>query len=230
MSNFENNKIFAAVLTAGVTIMLTGFIANQVFHDGNLEKDAVTIEGASADSHGGGVSNKPTLPEPIMAMLAQADVEKGAKISKACAACHSFEKGGPIKQGPDLWDIVDRPKGAFPGFSYSNGLANAGGGWDYDALNHFLMKPKKYISDTKMNFAGLKKATDRAAIIAWLREQSDAPVALPTQEQIDAEQLAFAPPAEEEHHADDAEASHDAAVEGDSAAPAVHEEDAPSAH
>lgn len=199
MSNLENNKIFAAILTAGITLMLTGFIADQVFHEEKLEKDAVMIEGASADGHGGAAPQKPQLPEPIMALLASADVEKGAKISKACAACHSFDKGGPVKQGPNLWGVVGRAKASASGFAYSDGLANAGGNWDYDSLNHFMWKPKKFIAGTKMNFAGLKKPQDRAALIAWLRAQSDAPAALPTDAEIEAEQLAFAPPAEEAH-------------------------------
>lgn len=197
MSNLENNKIFAAVLTAGITLMLTGFIADQIFHHEKLEKDAVTIEGASGDGHGAAISQKPQLPEPIMAMLATADIEKGAKISKACAACHSFDKGGPVKQGPNLWNIVGKAKASASGFSYSDAMAAKGGEWDYDSLNFLMWKPKKYIPGTKMNFAGLKKAKDRAALIGWLREQSDSPAALPTEVEIEAEQLAFAPPEEE---------------------------------
>lgn len=199
MSNLENNKIFAAVLTAGITLMLTGFIADQVFHQEKLEKDAVMIEGASADGHGAVISNKPQLPEPIMAMLATADIEKGAKISKACAACHSFDKGGPVKQGPNLWGVVGKAKASASGFSYSDAMAAKGGEWDYDALNFLMWKPKKYIPGTKMNFAGLKKPKDRAALIGWLREQADSPAALPTEAEIEAEQLAFAPPEEETH-------------------------------
>ena len=65
---------------------------------------------------------KSKLPDPILALLAEADIEKGAKISKACAACHSFEKGGPLKQGPNLWNIVNAPKCAVDAFSYSDGL------------------------------------------------------------------------------------------------------------
>lgn len=198
MSNFENNKILAAVLCAGITIMLTGFVADQVFHDQKLEKDAVEIEGAPVDTGHGGEA-KPKLPQPIMSMIASADKAKGAKLSKACAACHSFDKGGPIKQGPNLWGILNEPVGAQPGFSYSDALREHGGAWDYNTLNGFLWKPKKYIAGTKMNFAGLKKPFDRAALIAWLREQSDTLVQLPTEQEITAEALAFAPPPADTH-------------------------------
>jgi cytochrome c len=194
MSSLETNKIFAAVLCAGITVMLGGFFAHQVVHPNTLEKDAVTIEGAS-DDHGGGVAAGPEMPEPIMQLIAAADIEKGAKISKACAACHGFEKGAPTKQGPGLWGVISHAKGAHEGFDYSPGLKAKGGVWDYDALNHFLWKPKKFVDGTKMNFIGLKKAEDRAALIAWLRQQADAPVALPTDTEIAAEAAALAPPA-----------------------------------
>jgi len=194
--NFENNKILAAFLCAGLTAMLGGFVAKKIVSPEKLKKDAVEIEGAVADTNGN-VPAKPTLPDPIMALLATASAEKGAKISKACAACHSFEKGGPVKQGPNLWNIVGANKGAVPGFSYSDALIEKGGDWGYDSLNKFLWKPKKYIAGTKMNFAGLKKPQDRADMIAWLRAQGDSQIELPTEAEIAAEQLAFAPPIEE---------------------------------
>ncbi len=197
MSNLNSNKIFGAVLCALLTVMLTGFIADHVIISPELEKDAVEIEGAAADSHGSSAPAKPKLPDPIMALLADADLAKGAKLSKACAACHSFDKGGPTKQGPTLWNVVDIKKCSTDGFSYSDGLCSLGGTWDYDSMNKFLAKPKKFAPGTKMNFAGLKKAKDRAALIAWLRQQADNPAPLPTAEDIAAEQIAFAPPVEE---------------------------------
>ncbi|PCI54864.1 MAG: cytochrome c family protein [Alphaproteobacteria bacterium] len=205
MSSLENNKIFAAVLCVGITIMLTNFVADKIIVSEPLEKDAVAIDGAVASGHGASTPKKPKIPDPIMALLATADMAKGAKISKACAACHSFDKGGPVKQGPNLWNITGSNKGGKISFSYSKGMQEAGGIWDYDSLNKFLTKPKKFISGTKMNFAGLKKAKDRAAFVAWLRMQADTPFALPNDADIAAEQIAFAPPVEEEPHHDNTE-------------------------
>jgi len=195
MSGLEKNKIFAAVLCAGITAMLAGFVADKSVHSEELKQDAVAIEGAADNSHEGGAADAAAEgPEPILGLIASADVEKGAKISKACAACHSFEKGGAVKQGPNLWGIVGHAKGSAAGFDYSAGMKEKGGNWDYDALNHFLWKPKKFIDKTKMNFAGVKKPEDRAALIAWLRQQSDAPIALPSADAAAAEAAA---PAEE---------------------------------
>jgi cytochrome c len=69
-------------------------------------------------------------------------------------------------------------------------MAGFGGAWDYASLNAFLAKPKAYMAGTKMNFVGLKKPKDRANMIAWLRQQADAPVALPSADEIAAETAA----------------------------------------
>ncbi len=186
MSSFENNKIFAAVLCVGITVMLTGFVANKLMHPKELENDAVSIDGAAVD-HGGAQEEKTKIPEPILALLASADIDKGAKISKACAACHSFDKGGPTKQGPNLWNIVNSLKCENADFKYSDALHAKGGSWNYQSLNAFLKRPKDYVPGTKMNFAGLKKPEDRADLIAWMRTLSDSPAPLPTEAEITAE-------------------------------------------
>jgi cytochrome c len=193
MNSFEFNKIFAAVLVAGIVAMLGGFIAGKVVHPNLSGEDAVPIEGIA--SVGGGAAAGPKGPEPIMALIAAADIAKGEKLSKACAACHSFDQGGPNKVGPNLYAVMGGPLAHIAGFEYSAALKEHGGKWDYDAMNHFLYKPKDYIKGTKMNYAGLKKPEDRAALIAWLRTQGSSGYALPTDAQIAAEIAALAPPA-----------------------------------
>lgn len=208
MSSFELNKIFAAILCVGITIMLLNFTTGKILVAEELEKDAVSIEGTVASGGHNATPAAPKLPDPIMAILADADIAKGAKLSKACAACHSFNKDGANKMGPNLWNIVGAAKAGKDGFSYSKAMVAAGGNWDYDSLNQFLTKPKKFISGTKMNFAGLKKSKDRAALVAWLRSQADTPIELPSAEEIATEQAAFAPPAaviEEEIHTEPTE-------------------------
>ncbi|MEM7651423.1 MAG: cytochrome c family protein, partial [Pseudomonadota bacterium] len=141
---------------------------------------------------------KPKLPEPIMHLMATADIAKGEKLSKACAACHSFDNGGPHKVGPNIYNIVGAPKGAKSGYSYSAVMANFGGAWGYEELNFFMWKPKTYMPGTKMNYAGLKKPEDRAAIIGWLRTQGSNGFALPSEAEIAAEAAKLAPPEVEE--------------------------------
>ncbi|TIX11535.1 MAG: cytochrome c family protein, partial [Mesorhizobium sp.] len=102
---------------------------------------------------------------------------------KQCQACHSGEKGGPNKVGPDLWDIIDRPVAEHEGFAYSAGMKDFSKGgaekWTYDNLNHFITSPKKFVKGTAMGFAGLPKDEDRANVIAYLRTLSDSPKPLP---------------------------------------------------
>lgn len=192
MKDLEFNKIFAAILLAGIIAMFSGFISELFIPDHDLEKDAVAIEGIES---AGGATAKEVLAEPILAMIAEAEIARGQKISKACAACHSFDKGGPNGVGPNLWDVVGKAKQSKAGFTYSGALIEHGNPkWEYIDLNEYLYKPKKYAPGTAMNFIGLKKPEDRAAIVAYLRSLSDSPLALPTDAQIAAEEAKLAPP------------------------------------
>lgn len=110
-----------------------------------------------------------------MAMLASATAEAGKKVSKKCAACHSFTKGGPNKVGPNLWNIVGGKAASVAGYKYSGAMKDMAANWEFEELNKFLFKPKAYLKGTKMSFAGLKKSSDRAAIIAYLTALSDSP-------------------------------------------------------
>ena len=118
------------------------------------------------------------MVEPILALLANADIDSGQKISKKCIACHGFDSGGANKVGPNLYNIVNKDQGKAD-YAYSKTLASLSGKWTYEELNKFLYKPKLFYKGTKMNYAGLSKTKDRADLIAWLRTKSDSPVALP---------------------------------------------------
>ena len=121
---------------------------------------------------------KEIVVEPILALLANADIDSGQKISKKCVACHGFDAGGANKVGPNLYNIVNKEQGKAD-YAYSKTLASLSGKWTYEELNKFLYKPKLFYKGTKMNYAGLSKTKDRADLIAWLRTKSDSPVALP---------------------------------------------------
>ena len=195
MSEIELNKIFAAILIAGITFMLSGFVADLLIHEKKLKEPAVPIAGVERED-GEKKEEKEELPEPVLGLIASADTSTGEKLSRQCAACHSFEKGGPNKIGPNLWDVVNTLKGAKEGFSYSSALMEKGGKWTYANLNKFLWRPDWYIDGTKMNYIGIKKPEKRAAMIAWLRTLADNPAPLPTEEEIAAEKAELAPPPE----------------------------------
>ena len=122
----------------------------------------------------------PSEAGSVMAMLADADADAGGeKAFKKCKACHSTDKGGKNRVGPNLWDIVGKVKAVGDGFKYSDALKGLGGEWSYQDLDAFLISPKAFAKGTKMNFKGLSKTKDRAAIIAYLWSLSDKPKPLP---------------------------------------------------
>jgi cytochrome c len=180
--DLNSNTIFMAILTAGVVGMLAGFASRQIVTPEFVHEDAFAIEVTENTGAGGGAVE--AKAEPILALLAAADVAKGESLSKQCAACHDFTKGGADRVGPNLWGVIGGAKAHRSSFAYSDDLKAKGGSWTYDDLNHFLWKPKSFIAGTKMNFIGIKKPEDRAALIAWLRAQSDSPAALPTDAEI----------------------------------------------
>jgi len=191
--NLEFNKIFAAVLVAGITAMMAGFISNKIFHPEIPEQAAIEIDTTAFETASAAV-NVPQIPQPVLAMIAEADIAKGEQLSRACAACHTFVKDGPNRVGPNMWDVVGNIKAHIDGFAYSdifNEWHEQGDVWDYEAMNAFLWKPKVYAPGTKMSYIGMKKPEDRAAMIAWLRTLADEPIALPTKEQIKAEKEAY---------------------------------------
>jgi len=186
MDELRFNKVFAGFLFAALLLMAGIKIAEVLVPHQDLAENAYVIEVAET-AEVASAAPIDTGPEPILGLLADADLAAGEKLSKKCSACHVFDAGGANKVGPALWNVIGRPMGASEGYAYSTALAEFGGKWDYQSMNAFLAKPKAYISGTKMNFAGLKKPQDRANLIAWMRDKADSPVALPSADDIAAE-------------------------------------------
>jgi cytochrome c len=124
-------------------------------------------------------------PEPqvdLATLLGSADAQKGRQTAQVCASCHTFEQGGPDRTGPNLWGVVGRPVASRKTFTYSAAFTAQTGGWTYERLDHYLTSPAKAIPGNKMPFAGIRKADDRANVIAFLSTLSASPVPFPKAE------------------------------------------------
>jgi len=179
MNSFELNKILGAVLATCLALLALNIGASALFAPEAPAKPGFNI---AVKEEGAGGPAAPAEPEkPIAVLLASASVEKGQAAAKQCASCHTFEKGGPNRVGPNLYDIVGHEIGTGRGgFNFSAAMKAKGGNWTYDELNAFLKNPRGAIPGTNMTFAGISRDGVRADLIAYLRSLSDSPQPLPT--------------------------------------------------
>jgi cytochrome c len=178
MNSFELNKILGAILGTCLILLALNIGAGAIFAP---EKPAKPGYAIAVQEHGAGEKAGPKEPsQPIEVLLASASAEKGAATAKQCAACHTFEKGGPNRVGPNLYDIVGHERGTGRGgFNFSAAMKAKGGTWTFDELNKFLKDPRGYIPGTNMTFAGVSRDSQRADLIEYLRKHADSPVPVP---------------------------------------------------
>ncbi|WP_417450578.1 c-type cytochrome [Kordiimonas sp.] len=172
--SLESNKVFAAILSSALLIMVISMVSEGVFHEEH-KKPAFTIEVASDDAAEQVVEEGPSLAE----LLQSADAGKGARQFAKCKSCHTVEKGGKDGTGPHLYGVIGRGIGGVDGFGYSGALSGQDGVWTYEALDQWLASPKNTFPGTSMAFAGIRKEDQRADLIAYLRTFHDNPPALP---------------------------------------------------
>jgi len=179
VNSHDLNKFAMGTLIAILGLIGFNILSEEIFHQAPLEANAYPIDTSAVAA--ASVADVTLEEGPSIAELLQtADIEKGMSVFRKCAACHTVASGDRNKIGPNLWNVVGRDVATNETFGYSDAMLAQEGGWSFDLLNRYLTKPKDAIPGNKMVFAGLKKGSDRANVILYLRSLSDAPMELPT--------------------------------------------------
>ena len=157
--------LFGGIVALGLS-SLSGHYFGADKHE-RPETMGYAIAGADEGAAGGAAA-----VEPIANRLAKADAAKGEATFAKCKACHTIDQGGANGIGPNLYavagDAIGEGRG---GFAFSDGLKAHKGNWDAATLDQWLSGPAKFATGTKMTFAGLDDAKQRADVIAYLNSK-----------------------------------------------------------
>ncbi|MEM8917376.1 MAG: c-type cytochrome [Pseudomonadota bacterium] len=132
-------------------------------------EDTTTEEGSAEEA---AVADDPMATEDGVAYASlTGDAAAGKRVFAQCRTCHVTDPG-VNRIGPSLAGIIGKEAGAVDGFNYSPANANSGISWTEEQMYVYLEDPQRTIPKTKMIYAGLPDAQQRADVIAYLKDPS----------------------------------------------------------
>ncbi|EAR50832.1 cytochrome c552 [Oceanicola granulosus HTCC2516] len=162
-------KVVGAFCGTLLVLLLGGWVAEIIYHPGGGHGDehaqAYSIEVPETGAAGAAAAEE-TGP-PFEEIYAVADAAAGEELWRNCRACHALEPG-VNGTGPTLHGVVGREVAAVEGFNYSGALRDVVEVWTPEELDGFLADPRGYAPGTAMTYGGMRRAEDRADLIAYL--------------------------------------------------------------
>lgn len=181
MNAFEFNKIAGAVLFALLIIFGGRTFLEIVDKPRKVETAGYTLPMPKGGPAGVAAPAAAAFDfaKEVAPLLAKASVEAGQESFKKCVSCHTVEKGGPSRNGPNLYGVVGREVGKAPNFNFSPAMQAKGGNWDWERLAAYLHNPRQAVPNNRMAFPGIRDNAELADLLAYLRTLADSPVPLP---------------------------------------------------
>lgn len=163
-------KVVGGLCGTFLIFLFGNWAADSIYSMGGTGHEGEHAQAYVIETGDEGAAEEEVVEVSFADLLASADVSKGEKVFSKCKACHKVD--GSNGTGPHLDGVFDRDVASVADFSYSDAMQSHGGAWTPEALNEFLTNPKGVVPGTKMSFAGLKKDTDRANLVAYLQSIS----------------------------------------------------------
>ena len=138
------------------------------------EQPATTAAEADSSAEGAAESAPAVEEEDLATLLAAANPDRGRRLYIQCRACHTLVAQGNQLLGPNLLGFLDRRAGTAAGYEYSEALLASELTWTPETLDDWMRSPSEVIPGNKMIFAGIRRARDRADLIAYLQQATAA--------------------------------------------------------